>query len=232
MLLAGTVSARGTGRLLKFDPSVVRIDTVRYDGGPVKVTFVCTNISDKPVVILDVRSQCGCFTADVPKKSIAPGAKAKVVATFNPHTLFGDQKRHLTVVATNGDYKRFNTITLECYVKQDKSESEILYPVLLAPGLRTDVAVLGFRLRSAGEKPVRNLVLYNDTDAAIALVSSAGSRVCAQVPDEIPARSRIEVPVMLDTKGLPPGDFEEILTLKVKGTDLVKIPLKGRIKGD
>ena len=45
-----------TPRILQFTPNVIEIGTVRYDGGPVTVTFEGENICSKPVTILDVRA--------------------------------------------------------------------------------------------------------------------------------------------------------------------------------
>ena len=206
------------------------MDTVRFDAGPLTLKYVCENIAEKPVTILEVRSQCGCFTADFPKKAINPGEKAVVTARFDPHTLFGSQKRHLTVVATNGDYRKFNTLTLTGYVKRDQSEAEIRYPVLLAKGLRSDVATVGFRLRKAGEKPVRTLTLFNDTSAAMHIEARGSKRLTVTSPAVIEPATRVEIVLLLDTTGMPSGSFEEILTIFVEGKKMAQVPLRGIIQ--
>ena len=101
-VLAGVGTLAGqTPRLLRFEQPVMEIDTVRYDAGPVKVRFTCTNISGKDVTILSVNSQCGCAKPSFSRASIRPGAKGFVDAVLDPSSLFAEQNRHLTVVATN-----------------------------------------------------------------------------------------------------------------------------------
>lgn len=231
VLLVGASPARSqTARILRFQEASLSVDTVRFDAGPVTIEYDCENIADKPVTILEVRSQCGCFTADFPKKAINPGEKAVVKARFDPHTLFGSQKRYLTVVATNGDYRKFNTLTLTGYVLRDETESEIRYPVLLATGLRSDVSAVGFRLRKRGEKPQRTLVLYNDTSAPMKIAAKSSPGVDINCPSVIEPAGKVEMSIILDTSGLQDGDFEEILTLFVDGKKAADVPLKGRIQ--
>lgn len=230
-LLAGLVPARGTERILRFDNPLVQIDTVRWDAGDIEVKFTFTNICDSPVTVLEVRSQCGCFTAQAPKGSIAPGEKGIISAVFNPHTLFGDQTRHLTVVASNGKYRKFNTISVHAYVQRDQTEAQIRYPYELAPGLRSDLRVVGFRLRKAGEKPVRELLLYNDSPRAFTISAKAEDRVFLDWSEiEVAPSARVMLTITLDTSGMPSGEFEELLALNVDGVPAAVIPLKGCIE--
>ena len=110
LLAVTNASGQGNPRILRFDSPVMEIDTVRYDGGPVTVRFECTNISDRKVSIVDVHSQCGCAKPSFSREPIAPGAKGYVDVVLDPSHLFAGQTRHLTVIATNGDYRKFNTI--------------------------------------------------------------------------------------------------------------------------
>lgn len=50
---------------------------------PVTATFEFTNNTDRPVVITDVKTSCGCTKGDYPREPVAPGAKASVSAVFN-----------------------------------------------------------------------------------------------------------------------------------------------------
>lgn len=54
---------------------------------PVKVEYTITNTGDKPLVMNKVITSCACTVADWTKDPIAPGAKGKVVATFDAQQL-------------------------------------------------------------------------------------------------------------------------------------------------
>jgi hypothetical protein len=52
-------------------------------GKPVNVVFNFTNKGDKPIIVTNVSTPCGCTAADFSKESIAPGKKGFVKLTYN-----------------------------------------------------------------------------------------------------------------------------------------------------
>lgn len=226
------VRGEGTPRILSFEPNVISIDTVRYDAGEITVRFECTNICDKPVAIIDVRSQCGCTRPSFGKASIAPGKKGYVDVVFDPHTLFADQKRHLTVVATNGEYRKFSTLTITGYVDRGVSEEEVRYPYVLAEGLRSDQNTIGMRLSKRGDVPVREFTIYNGSSSVMKLDWTAEDRcVMAEVPDEIKPGESAKIKVSVKTRWLPSGSYEKSMTLMINGNQQSeRILLKGSVE--
>lgn len=223
--------AQGTPRILRFEPAVIEIDTVRYDAGPVTVKFECVNICEKDVTILDVKSQCGCATATFGKGVIRPGGKGYVEVTLDPSHLFAEQNRHLTVVATNGDYRKFNTITVHGYVARDVTEEEVRYPADLGHGLRGDKSTVGMRLSERGETPVRGFKIYNATDKPMKLSWEGSSkRVGAEIPEILEPRTSAEVRVSVKTRRIPAGEYSEKLYIVVNGTGRTELLLKGAVK--
>lgn len=226
------VRGEGTPRILSFEPNVISIDTVRYDAGEITVRFECTNICDKPVAIIDVRSQCGCTRPSFGKASIAPGKKGYVDVVFDPHTLFADQKRHLTVVATNGEYRKFNTLTITGYVDRGVSEEEVRYPYVLAEGLRSDQNTVGMRLSKRGDVPVREFTIYNGSSSVMKLDWASDDRcVMAEVPDEIKPGESAKIKVSVKTRWLPSGTYQKSMTLMINGNQQSeRILLKGSVE--
>lgn len=221
----------GTPRILRFEPAVIDIDTVRFDAGEIKVRFECVNISDKPVSIIDVRSQCGCLKPSFSTTSIAPGKKGHVDAVLDPKGLFADQKRHLTVVATNGDYRKFNTITVTGYVDRGITEEELRYPHELAPGLRADVDVVGMRLSRRGEVAVREVTVYNSSDETLRLDWSSDHRcVKAELPATLEPGKTAKVKISVNTRWLSSGNYEKKLFLQVGAKMSAPLILKGAVE--
>ena len=55
-----------------------------YSGtGPVSATFTFKNISDKPFLLFQVVSSCGCTEAEWTREPIQPGKTGTVTATYN-----------------------------------------------------------------------------------------------------------------------------------------------------
>ena len=231
LCLAGVQTLAGqTSRILRFDPSVMEMDTVRYDAGTVKLRFECTNICDKPVTILDVHSQCGCAKPGFSSAPISPGGKGYVDVVLDPSTLFAEQNRHLTVIATNGDYRKFNTITVHGYVARDVTEEEARYPHELVPGLRSEVSVLGMRLNKRGEVSEKVFSIYNGTGKTMALKWASDYRnVKVEIPSELAPGSSARVTVRLDTAKLPEGDFVESMYIYADGKK-ASVTLKGAVE--
>ncbi len=224
-------SAQGTPRILRFDPAVMEIDTVRYDGGTVSVRFVCTNICDKDVMIVDVHSQCGCAKPSFSREPIRPGGQGHVDVVLDPSHLFAEQNRHLTVIATNGDYRKFNTITVHGYVARDVTEEEVRYPYELLPGLRSDAQSVGMRLSVRGEVSVKEFTVYNASEKTVRLGWKSESRkVKAEIPESLAPGTSARIKVSVSTSGMSSGDYELPFRLVADGVLSVEIPLKGAIK--
>lgn len=231
-LLTGIeVSSEGNPRILRFESPVMEIDTVRYDGGTVNVRFVCTNICDKDVMIVDVHSQCGCAKPSFSREPIRPGGHGHVDVALDPSHLFAEQNRHLTVIATNGDYRKFNTITVHGYVARDVTEEEVRYPYELLPGLRSDAKAVGMRLSVRGEVSVKEFTVYNSSEKTISLGWESGSRkVRAEIPQTIAPGASARITVSVSTAGMPDGEYELPFRLVADGVPSADIPLKGAVK--
>lgn len=231
-LFAGLyASAQVTPRLLEFESSAIGLDTVRYDGGPVKVRFTCRNISAKNVSIIEVSSQCGCTKPSFSRMPVKPGGKTYVDVLFDPADLFAWQTRHLTVIATNGDYRKFSTITVHAYVERDITEEELRYPYELFTGLRSDMQTVGMRRSKRGEMSVKEFTVYNSSDVTLDLSWSADRRrVRAELPDSLYPGQSAKVKVSVSTKLMRSGPYEFILKiLSSDGTDTACIALKGSV---
>lgn len=230
LLLPALSGWAATPRLLKFASPVIEIDTVRYDAGPVTVCFECENISDKPVSIVQVHAQCGCTVPEFSTVAFRPGEKSVVKVIFNPASLFGEQERHLTVVATNGDYKKFSTITLHGYVDKGVTLEEIRYPYALAGGLRSDLSAVGMRLTRRGDVSEKEFTIYNSTDKALSLSWSAGTPVViAELPSAIAPHTSAKVRVSVNPSSFPSGAYTLPLYLYADGI-LSRILLKGAVR--
>lgn len=78
--------------------------------GAVSHTFELKNTGDKPLVILQVVTSCGCIRPEFPTKPIKPGKTAKIKVTFNPAGRSGAFMKPVKV-KTSGDEGR-TTLTI------------------------------------------------------------------------------------------------------------------------
>lgn len=72
----------GHNYALEFDKTVHNFGKISVTAGIQKCSFNYTNVSDKPVVINNVISSCGCSVAEWDKAPIKPGAKGAIEVSY------------------------------------------------------------------------------------------------------------------------------------------------------
>lgn len=107
-----------SGRFLRFNPASVELGELKASQDSVCVNFKFENISDDSITVSDVVAQCSCTKAFFSKKTIPAGGRSSLRVTLYLKDLTGPQKRHLTVVSTNGERYRYSTITIICNVNR------------------------------------------------------------------------------------------------------------------
>lgn len=225
-------------RLLKFEAATADLGRIRFDAGCVRVNFEFTNISDKDVNIVDVHTQCGCALPQWQEKSIAPGAKASVSVEYDPSHFIGPQKVGLTVVSTNGEYRKFNTLVILADVLRDITLEQARHPHVVAGTLLSDYATLGMRLQKRGEQPVREFELLNDdADHSYSVSFLPMSRAVSVIghdkysePLTIAPGQKITIKVKVNTACLPDGPYEDYLLLLVDDGFSFPVLLKGAVE--
>lgn len=83
--------------VIQFEQTSHNFDTFSSDQ-PQKCEFIFTNTGDKPLVIQQAFSSCGCTVASFTRTPINPGEKGKVTISYNGKNLFpGHFKKPVTV---------------------------------------------------------------------------------------------------------------------------------------
>ncbi|MBR1733649.1 MAG: DUF1573 domain-containing protein [Alloprevotella sp.] len=68
--------------VIKFDKTTINVGSFTEDK-PQTCTFEFTNTGDKPLVIQQAFSSCGCTVPKYTEEPIAPGQKGKITVTYN-----------------------------------------------------------------------------------------------------------------------------------------------------
>ena len=91
---------------ITIDKTTHDFETIYENEGKVSATFVLTNNTQKPVIITDVRPDCGCTSPEWTKEPIAPGKTGNVVATYDAKNKKGAFNKGVTI-STNGNPRTF-----------------------------------------------------------------------------------------------------------------------------
>lgn len=117
--VAGAAASAQTTPVLSFEQKVFSFDTLGFREGPVKAVFECTNVSMKPVQILDVHTYCRCLQVRFEKKAILPGKKATIEAVLATEQLNAWQEHRFTVLASDGGEVMTNSLKLVGFIRRD-----------------------------------------------------------------------------------------------------------------
>jgi hypothetical protein len=87
-------------------------------------TFVFTNIGDKPLIIKNIQSSCGCTVPKKPENPIMPGEKGEIKVSYDTNrlggfsksiTIFSNAKKERKVIRIKG------IVTNSTPLKKEKS---------------------------------------------------------------------------------------------------------------
>lgn len=101
-------SARATGEqhppALKFSQDKVQLGRVRQ-GEKKQVRVSLTNVSDQPVRITEVVTDCKCLQAKTDKETYEPGAKGEMTIDFDPMDYLYNYQQTIVVITEPGDLR-------------------------------------------------------------------------------------------------------------------------------
>lgn len=93
----------------------IDVATIPY-GVPKPVEFLVKNTTNEPLILIDVKSSCGCTVAEFSKEPVLPGGSTKIKATYNAKTE-GEFYKIITVI-TNFDKENSVTLSIQGVVKK------------------------------------------------------------------------------------------------------------------
>lgn len=214
------VGGKGT-QMARFDHEKWNFGDVAEDGGKVEHTFVFTNVSSKPVVILDVTSGCGCTTPSYSRKPVMRGEKGEIVVSFDPMNRPGHFSKGISVQISGSTEPV--TLLVEGVVTPRVKSTEELYPFDMGGGVRFDSNFRAFAYVGRGER----------VEESIGWINTSGRDVRLSFEElERSGMLRIEAPRMLKAgeKGAiviayeVPSDSDRYGTL----SDVLGVDIDGR----
>lgn len=215
-------AAGGKGtQTARFDHEKWNFGDVAEDGGKVEHTFVFTNVSSKPVVVLDVVSGCGCTTPSYSRKPVMRGEKGEIVVSFDPMNRPGHFSKGISVQISGSTEPV--TLLVEGVVTPRVKSTEELYPFDMGDGVRFDSNFRAFAYVGRGER----------VEESIGWINTSGRDVRLSFEElERSGMLRIEAPLMLKAgeKGAiviayeVPSDSDRYGTL----SDVLGVDIDGR----
>ncbi len=108
--------------------------TIAEDGGAVSHIFEFTNSGDKPIVITDVRTTCGCTTPEYSKRPITPNSKSSIEIKYDPLYRPGPIARDISIY-TSADREPV-VVKISGFVTPRQRSVQERFPYILGEGVR------------------------------------------------------------------------------------------------
>ena len=183
-----------------FDKQVHECGVVLWKN-PVTATFQVKNDGDKPLVISNVTTSCGCTVADWTKTPIAPGKTGIVTSTFDAKALGRFQKS--VGVYCNASARPIY-LSLRGEVTADPKNFTMTHPYEIG-AIRLDKEAIEFDDANKGDKPVVELLVANTTSGVYepVLMHLPPYLSAEAVPEKLGKGKTGKIRITLDTEKLP-----------------------------
>ncbi len=215
-----TVSAVGTQAQLVFEPASHDFGTIREVDGPVSHTFTGVNRGDKPVVLLDVVTSCGCTVPEFSRKPVLAGDSTRIVVTYDPANRPGTFSKELAVYSS--ERRKIATLTVAGDVVPRPKSIEERYPVDAGGGVRLNTTHNAFSYIALGREVHAAVEFVNTSDRAVSFrlrpkEESGYLRIAA--PERIAAgeSGSIDIAYRIPVQEPHYGTVSDVLEVEVAG---------------
>lgn len=135
---------------LEIDKTVHNFGDIIHESGPVSCSFTIRNTGEKPVVIYNVISTCGCTDVDWTKEPIRPGQSGKISVTYsNDEGAYPFDKTLTTYIS---DIKRPVLLKIRGVSLEQAKPLKELYPVSFGPLALKSAHIKCGNLEQGGQK--------------------------------------------------------------------------------
>lgn len=183
-----------------FEQKIYEFGTILWKN-PVKAVFKVTNNGDKPLVISNVTTSCGCTVANWTKEPIAPGASGEVSSTFDAKAL-GHFLKTVGVYCNASNKPIY--LTLRGEVTADASRVGFTHSRDIGP-IRLNKDAIEFDDAHKGDKPTVELLVVNTSNEVYEPVLMHLPPYLSTVaePARIMRKGTGKIKITLDTEKLP-----------------------------
>lgn len=180
------------GGVLEVDKMVHNFGNILLGSGPVSCTFTVRNISDKPAVIYNVASTCGCTDVQWTKEPLLPGKTGTVGVTYSNDE--GPYPFDKTLTMYVSDIKKPVLLKIRGICLEEEKPLEDIYPVSYGPlAMRESLIKVG-NLEQGGQKSEAVMVAnLSDSPLNITFGDVSDNLEISVHPNPIPARGTAEM---------------------------------------
>lgn len=167
VLLSALLQCAAAQAQLVFEPAERDFGPIAESDGRVSHVFTGVNRGERPVVILDVATSCGCTVPEFSRKPVLPGDTTRIAVTFDPMNRPGAFAKELAVYSS--ERKKIATLTIRGSVVPREKSIEERYPIDAGGGLRLDGTLCAFTYIYQGGRKQMAIGYVNTSDRTLRL---------------------------------------------------------------
>ncbi|WP_294627129.1 DUF1573 domain-containing protein [uncultured Bacteroides sp.] len=192
-------------RLLRFDKTVQDVGTLTEDDAPATRRFVCTNVSNRPLLLKRATPTCSCVTVEMPGGELLPGKQQPVTLTFHPKNHPGTIDTQVFVYLSSSDKTPVARLTLTGNVLPGKDEWA-RYPHAMGR-LRLKQNAMAFGEVKAGGRFTERILCGNSSSKPMRLTAPILPAYASfrTEPAVIPPGGEADIVVTIDASLIPAG---------------------------
>lgn len=207
---------------LVFTPDAWDFGRIEESGGRVSHTFTGVNRGERPVVILDVVTSCGCTVPEFSRKPVLPGDSTRVTVTFDPMNRPGIFSKELGVYSS--ERRRIASLSVSGSVIPREKSVEELYPFEAGGGVRLDATLCAFTYVYQGAQKQMSIGCLNTSDRIVQLELLPGESsgaLRAVCPRSLAPGERGEINFIYTLPAAKPryGTLRDVLALRIDGRE-------------
>lgn len=172
--------------VVRFDKTIHDFGDVTLGQGALNCAFTATNISDKPIVIYNVVSSCGCTGVKWTREPVLPGKSGKISATYSNDE--GPYPFDKTLTAYISNVKKPIVLRLRGIAHEKKLALSELYPVHKGSlALRKTEIKLGNLSQNGQKSDAMNVANIGTTPIKVSFSNVSDGLSISVSPNPIPA---------------------------------------------
>lgn len=184
--------------IVKFDKKSHDFGDIMLSDGSVSCKFTFTNVSDKPVVVHNVVSSCGCTVPKWTKQPVLPSDKGVIDVTYNNDS--GPVPFSKTITVYISGLQRPVVLRIKGNVLGKKMSIEELYPFSYGSiALRKDSYDLGYIAQGKSKSDDYQIVNTTSKPVKVTFNSPTEALQITVEPNPIPAKGEARMVVNFNT---------------------------------
>lgn len=195
------------------DKTVWNFGVIQEAKGKVYHVYTYTNTGNKPLVINEVISSCGCAVAEYPKYPLEPNEKAELKVLFDPHGRTSRVNKSLKIVYNSG--KSICNLFIKGFIEIEINPTED-FQYELMDGMRSERLFLYGGSIKKGAKKVVSVSIYNTSNKTKKLSHRIVGRnhgITVKRPSVIKPKSLVKIDITIDADKITEKKLSDSLLL-------------------